>query len=89
MGILIPNMKKPKGCDSCVFRYDKPDDDFCMANGKDIPCDCPLIELPPHGRLIDADALSIALDNADELTTSVLSLIDNAPTIIESEGDDG
>lgn len=47
----------------------------------------PLVEIPtPHGRLIDADKLSIsilkAMNNGDD---SVIGLIDKTPTIIEAE----
>lgn len=63
MSILIEGMEMPKGCASCPFF-----DDECFGAYK---CDavqswgsdterasgCPLIPIPPHGRLIDADAL--------------------------------
>lgn len=50
----------------------------------------------PHGRLIDADALIKLLDNcmfpSDMVTTRAVSMVRNwlidAPTIIESEGED-
>jgi len=29
------------------------------------PCNCPLIEVPPHGDLIDKDALMDAIENTD------------------------
>lgn len=45
--------------------------------------DCPLIEVSPHGRLIDADNLK---DNINIYFFPVISAaIDNAPTIIEKE----
>lgn len=97
MSILIKDMEMPTGCGHCyMFSFLS---DSCRItnhvtgemNDKMFDRrfdDCPLIELPPHGRLIDADALAVALDDNDELTTSVLSLIDDAPTIIEAEGKD-
>ena len=61
------------------------------------PSNCPLIELPPHGRLIDADAFYEVLDGGydldfDELPETkreLLRMITDAPTIIEAEVDDG
>ena len=63
--------------------------------------DCPLIEVPPHGRLIDADALRLLYDfNGYEPTGDmteeefdrlmcrlpvIRANIDDAPTIIERE----
>ena len=46
--------------------------------------DCPLIELPPHGRLIDADAL---WENITVAYPSIIRAIDDAPTIIPAEKD--
>ncbi len=58
------------------------------------PLDCPLSEIPtPHGRLIDADALTKALekrwnvdDDQDFANKSVWRELENAPTIVEAEG---
>ena len=43
---------------------------------------CPLIEVPPHGRLIDADAIQ---DYNVETFGQRLLIIDTAPTVIEAE----
>ena len=71
MDILIRNMEMPKSCDQCrlwllfLGRY------FCFGKGveidneqfpyefmsKDRLPDCPLVEVPKHGRLIDAGLL--------------------------------
>ena len=59
------------------------------------PLDCPLVKIPTsHGRLIDADALTKALekrwnvdDDQDFANKSVWRELENAPTIIESEGE--
>lgn len=54
--------------------------------------DCPLIELPPHGRLIDGDELRYLFADwyrvlSDEMKEVVaLQYIDNTPTVIEAEG---
>lgn len=55
--------------------------------------DCPLIPVPPHGRLIDADELikSLSLDEDDAengaslLMAIFLEVLKAAPTIIEAE----
>ena len=64
------------------------------------PSDCPLIEVStPHGDLIDKNTLFAkieqmeiigTIDNENDFVVSsakVLELIDDAPIIIESEGD--
>lgn len=73
MSILIKGMGIPKNCDSCPLITDGKDYQICFVNKEFIPwrwadehsCEqihdrpswCPLIELPPHGDLIDRDAL--------------------------------
>ena len=58
------------------------------------PSNCPLVELPPHGRLIDADALkSKAEMGADECGRKCLLIkigcVNTMPTIIEAEDNNG
>ena len=66
MGLYIDGMDIPKTCDYCFLERDR----YCFLTGKidhrpewrrEIAEGragyCPLKELPPHGRLIDADAL--------------------------------
>ena len=62
MSVLIKGQKMPKHCWQCIF---KDGDDLCIlldadcmriwGEEKRLP-DCPLIELPDHGDLIDKDA---------------------------------
>lgn len=95
MSIVIPGMEMPKSCEICPFV----DDDFledyfglCCSLTKERPHGherldtCPLIELPPHGRLCDLDSLKeifadelnrykqIPLDNDDKQETALLHL---------------
>lgn len=57
MGVYIKGMEMPKSCGNCFF--DTRCDNWRLRNwGAPPPDDCPLIEIPPHGRLIDADALA-------------------------------
>ena len=58
-GIYIPGMEMPTSCDICPFcisnKHDRGDDSLCRASGKEAKCGCPLVPVPDHGRLIDAD----------------------------------
>ena len=58
-GVYIKGMEMPKNCWSCPFMNG--DYGFCLADGlthgdADEKNNCPLIPVPDHGRLIDADA---------------------------------
>ena len=69
MSILIKGMEMPKDCPYCPLAHWNFKNEFTgceivkkyfsteemYADGK--PDFCPLVEIPPHGRLIDADAL--------------------------------
>lgn len=101
MSILIKGMEMPKNCLDCPC-CDDMGGAYCRPLQKKLglafaslykPDDCPLISVPKHGRLIDADALIKLLDNcmfpSDIVTTRAVSMARNwlidAPTIIESE----
>ena len=67
MSVLIKGMKMPENCLSCRFlEVSSAYGDFCVLRKKTVKGfnsrlkGCPLIELPPHGRLIDAEALIMA-----------------------------
>ena len=97
MSVIVKNMEMPKNCKTCPFsdheawclipgswreRYYCPDDERSA--------DCPLIELPPHGRLGDLDELYKVANMADDFgadTLDMLKLIADTPTIIEAEGE--
>ena len=95
MSVLIKGMEMPKSCEKCPC---KTADAFgglgCQTTGyiplrkanQDRPDWCPLVEIPPHGRLIDADAL-VKKQPIPELGAPRW-LIEQAPTIIESEEED-
>lgn len=99
MSVFIRGMKMPQSCDECWFRAGA----WCSAiedwqkayntppKGERLE-ECPLVELPSHGRLIDADALKVSLtfsEKTAELTVpafrAVLMVIDEMPTIIEAK----
>ena len=90
--ILIKGMEMPMNCDDCHFDidcpYDESQDGYKMVGGR--PRKCPLVPVPPHGRLIDADALLKGCERAaTEYATREYafsqSAIENAPTIIPAE----
>ena len=95
MSVMIKGMEIPEHCGYCRFAYDG----ICHAlqvmrydketkDGKLI--DCPLTEIPtPHGRLIDRDALIAAYDaQHDGEPGRARKLMEEAPTIIEAEGEE-
>jgi len=107
MSVLIKGMMMPINCQTCPFvqnEYpiggealvyrcrctftqvlaDKP----AFERNKD----CPLVEIPSHGRLIDADELKKKYPHDEDweypVTTNEMACedIDDMPTIIEAEG---
>ena len=94
MSILIQGMEMPKNCGECPFIFSSWDIEYyCHLTGSSTSAEyverekmtnCPLIELPPHGRLIDADAIQ---DYNVETFGQRLLIIDTAPTVIEAEGE--
>ena len=96
MSVIVKGMEMPKNCSECPLNYDQM---MCTVTGtrwwsdtmvlmdfdsaKERLHDCPLIELPPHGRLIDADAIQ---DYNVETFGQRLLIIDTASTVIEAEG---
>lgn len=69
MSILIKGAMPPSGCAFCYFNVDSkcaliPGCNYDETNGWQRRDDCPLIELPDHGDLIEKDPL---LKKAEEL----------------------
>lgn len=108
MGIYIKGAKMPKSCWECeVGSASQLDNNTCPFYAMDgqeqenyqnkIAEGCPVSYVPPHGRLIDADALMEEIQETckrlygtDDITSSpTLSAfklyIGEAPTIIEAE----
>ena len=96
MCLLIKGMKMPKNCEECILDHKffkwlgcyKHVSGDTIADGKRSPA-CPLIELPTHGRIIDADALIAAgwQLSRDNIFTGKyeIALLSSVPTIIPGE----
>lgn len=99
MSILIKGMEMPESCFYCPFvEKTNPDEYVCMARNEEFSLvfghrdkDCPLVEIPPHDRLIDADAfeesISTLLQFPSDLVNGqwIVNTIREQPTIIEAE----
>lgn len=86
MSVLIKGMEMPRHCGECGIEWCDRWKQLIIAGmsiAKTRPSDCPLIEIPPHGRLIDVDALKEA--SKDTVSVSPWWLLDSAPTILEAE----
>jgi len=96
-------MEMPKSCWECKLTDKKQPPKSCIfkswytlsRDDKPSTCNwCPLIYIPPHGRLIDGDALYKESHERclwwaeDYELGDMLDDIHNAPTIIESEGEE-
>ena len=107
MGIYLPNMELPTSCRSCRFAGlggRRCELNVCMFTGESQPTlsqermsTCPLVPVPPHGRLIDADAniaVMMRVLNAPytdhgiietAMIKACIKMFEEAPTVIEAE----
>lgn len=74
--ILIRGMEMPTACSvGCPIFHEGAFNDYCGYGWKKVPREiekpdwCPLIEAPPHGRLIDADAFISRLEHFEEIVS--------------------
>ena len=95
MGFYVPtnkDVKFPKACEQCYF-YDGL---LCCVldtyiyDPENKYGECPLIEIPPHGDLIDRDALMLRVDlhgtnKFGILDEDIREFINAAPAIIPAE----
>lgn len=94
MSVLIKGINIPKGCWGCRFRrWENGYGDQCIITDtfiKDIfikEKDCPLVEIPPHGDLVDKDYLLFEYDRQHEGPAGgARKIIEDAPAIIDAEG---
>ena len=106
MGVYIEDMEKPKSCAECEWlRQHIPGGQYwckrtntmvhatwASANLNPVPQSCPVIPVPEHGRLIDADALfkEIGMDGRFGVLEAICiqSIILDTPTIIPADKED-
>lgn len=93
MSVLIKGEKMPNNCHECKFKRwthsALKGSWFCPLRHKFLSVrvitqgkrysDCPLVDAPPHGRLIDADVFEEMLNSEEGVE------LKDAPTVIESE----
>ena len=107
MSIIIPGMKMPTACIYCPFMVSRDGDDCILQsneanasflNWEQMKAGCPLVELPSHGRLIDADANIKVLnaciekpenDIARECYKYAKTLLNACPSIIQAASEGG
>ena len=96
MSVIVKGMKMPKCCAECPLNHDAE----CYLYNR-LVCEepytqrgdwCPLAEIKPHGRLIDADALRENIKESRKRQPKiaddyfiVANWLRSAPTIIERE----
>ena len=108
MSVLVKDTEMPKECRECPLEtyYMNCGDTRCRATNKilaedykAIPFDgrpdwCPLVEVPAHGRLIDADALIERMESdaeqmeepiAQMFTYAAINDVKHSETVIEAE----
>lgn len=102
--ILIKGMEMPKSCSVCPLKAEVEFDEICSQTGEyvcqyDRADDCPLVPVPPHGRLIEDTAVREQIDEWLDSVGDVvvghglsyygelLGCIEDAPTIIPAEDD--
>ena len=105
MSYIVKGVKIPVSCDSCpLMRWNDYGIDgelqycnilhaICEHEEGQRDADCPLTELPPHGRLIDADKARKDEEIFWDLDTThrryedtVGDIFDRQPTVLEAEG---
>ena len=95
MGVYIKGMEMPKNCEECAIKSWDTEDYVCPFSGVSTLCisrqaDCPLVLVPDHGRLIDADELMKHKGNCYDAGGHLLYAVGTgsimcAPTIIPAE----
>ena len=96
MSVLIRGMEMPQKCGQCnLYHAEHPM--HCMVveghrtvgapYGMPRPDWCPLIEIPPHGDLVDRDDLIAEYDHQHKGPAGgARKIMEMAPTVIEAEG---
>ena len=91
MSVIVKSMEMPKNCKECALYidgacYGKGYRDYRSIMDTAKPDDCPLIELPPHGRLADLDKMINDFWDCDSMIIGNYEL-EKIKTVIEAEGE--
>ena len=101
---VIRSSREINGCDGCPCQNYNPIMRVPFCNlaletlteeyAKQKPKWCPLVEVPTHGRLVEADSVKKIIRNdvssdCDECVGYTCGLIDEMPTIIEASQEKG
>ena len=90
MSIYIKGMEMPTTCGKCKIKNAIKCNKWELVRSVvlDRHRDCPLIPVPPHGRLIDEDVLIKTAHNQWPLPIDFLKLLELVPTVIPADGKD-
>lgn len=94
-GLYIPGMEMPEDCDSCANT--KCSLWLGIEKGQRHE-NCPLVAVPDHGRLIDADVIETGVGillkeyflagEEEDFKRALVDLVFNAPTVIPADEDE-
>ena len=100
MSVLIRGMEMPTRCEDCFCYRHNAEYDYAYCNissvnvrghGNARLVNCPLVPVPPHGRLIDAGNLAarafryLLMDEEESPKVIFANAVKDAPTIIEGD----
>ena len=89
MSILIKGMDMPNVCAYCFLDASECDLHVKVNIWRERHPDCPLIELPPHGDLVDRDELLAEYDRQHEGEAgNARKIMEQGETVIEAEGNE-
>lgn len=95
MSVLIKGMQLPDMCGHCrfatAFECEVTKNFITTFNVRQ--SDCPLVPVPPHGDLIERNALFkkcefVCTDDDEDIRAVRYSIIENAPTVIPASEDE-
>lgn len=81
MSILIRGMEMPNVCAYCFIESSECNLHSSVNIWRERHPDCPLVELPPHGRLGDLDALYEEISNGNKAYNGIEGYDEKYPNI--------
>lgn len=91
MSVLIKGIHIPTGCAVCFYNRDSrclllPGSGYDETNGENRRPNCPIIELPDHGDLVDRDALRDVLYHGSKNISEIQRSVKDEKTISYCQG---